>query len=231
MQLFDVRDGFDLVAVDDLHASTAVSPAGRTLEVPDGQTAFGVVAAGDAMIHAGTRTHTAGTGMYFAVPGPAVISGLFGMACLKEGYRGLFALGGPVEARGRLKYIDGCSDTVLLSPTVLGDPCLNLLYAPPGTTQSAHTHPSVRVGLILEGRGFCRMGDGSELPLTAGSVFILPRDEVHSFHTRDLPLKIAVFHPDSDFGPTDEAHPMVNRTLIGGVSVAGDLRYQTQDIG
>lgn len=43
-------------------------------------------------------------------------------------------------------------------------------------------------------------------------------------------LKIVVYHPDSDFGPTDEAHPMVNRTIINGVSVAGDQRYQTQEI-
>ena len=34
---------------------------------------------------------------------------------------------------------------------LLGDPCLNLLHIPPSTRQSAHTHPSIRVGLIVSG--------------------------------------------------------------------------------
>lgn len=230
MLIFDSHEGFDLIEVDDLYVSSAVSPAGRTIEVPCGQSAFGVVADGEAEILIGPRTHRLGAGMYFSAPGPAIITGLCGLACLKGDYSSLLSIGGPVEARGRLKYIDGCSDTVLLSPTVLGDPCLNLLYAPAGTNQSAHTHPSVRAGLIMEGRGVCRTGDGIEMPLVPGGIFILPRDFVHSFHTEDDALKIVVYHPDSDFGPTDEAHPMVNRTIINGVSVAGDHRYQTQEI-
>ena len=35
--------------------------------------------------------------------------------------------GGPVEPKGRLRYIDGCSDTVLASPPRLGDP-LSLIH-------------------------------------------------------------------------------------------------------
>jgi len=34
------------------------------------------------------------------------------------GWTGLFAVGGPVEATGRLTYIDGCTDTVLAAPLV-----------------------------------------------------------------------------------------------------------------
>jgi hypothetical protein len=31
-------------------------------------------------------------------------------------------------------------------------------------------------------------------------------------------LQVIAFHPDSDFGPTDEDHPMLNRTIVQGVS-------------
>ena len=35
-------------------------------------------------------------------------------------------------------------DTLLLAPPKLTDPCLNLLHFPPGITQTAHSHPSLR---------------------------------------------------------------------------------------
>jgi hypothetical protein len=47
-----------------------------------------------------------------------------------------FALGGPCEAFGRLRYIDGCSDSLLVGPAVRGDPCLNHLHFPPGVSQT-----------------------------------------------------------------------------------------------
>ena len=28
---------------------------------------------------------------------------------------------------------------------------------------------------------------------------------------------VVAFHPDSDFGPTHEVHPMINRTIVEGV--------------
>jgi hypothetical protein len=33
----------------------------------------------------------------------------------------------------------------------LGDPCLNGLWFPLGTRQTAHTHPSVRIGMVDDG--------------------------------------------------------------------------------
>ncbi len=38
--------------------------------------------------------------------------------------------------------------------------------------------------------------------------------EVHRFKTGPEPMTIVALHPDSDWGPTDEAHPMINRTDI-----------------
>ena len=137
--------------------------------------------------------------------------------------RGLFQIGGPVEETGRLRYIDGCSDTLLIAPPMLGDPCLNLLHIPPGTHQTEHTHPSLRVGIVVDGAGVCRTPDG-ETPLTPGLVFAIRTDGRHSFHTEDTALRIVAWHPDSDFGPTHAQHPMLNRTLVNGqpVNAAGD---------
>jgi hypothetical protein len=43
----------------------------------------------------------------------------------------------------------------------------------------------------------------------------IPTGSVHSFYTRETPLDVIAWHPDSDFGPTDENHPMRNRTILG----------------
>jgi hypothetical protein len=63
-----------------------------------------------------------------------------------------FSLGGPIEWFGRLKYIDGCTDSLLISPWRLGAACLNLLHIPPGVQQTMHTHPSDRIGVVVTGR-------------------------------------------------------------------------------
>jgi hypothetical protein len=36
--------------------------------------------------------------------------------------------------------------------------------------------------------------------------------------------------PDSDFGPTDEIHPIVNRTIVDNKSIAGENKYRTRTI-
>jgi hypothetical protein len=36
----------------------------------------------------------------------------------------------------------------------------------------------------------------------------------HSFATQGAALDVIAWHPDSDFGPRDEDHPMVNRTIL-----------------
>ena len=132
------------------------------------------------------------------------------------GHRGLFVVGGPVESAGRLRYINGCSDTVLVAPLVRGDPCLNFLHIPPGVVQSDHEHPSLRAGLVLHGDGVCVVEGTDRLPLSGGTVFVLEPGTVHRFESGSLPLDIVAWHPDSDFGPTDEDHPMLNRTLQPG---------------
>lgn len=168
-------------------------------------------------------------GMYASVPHGCVISGK-GIAVTREEWWGDFLLGGPIPWEGRLKYIDGCTDSLLLPPPMKGDPCLNLLYFPPGIDQTFHTHPSDRIGMILSGRGQCETPEG-QVDLVAGMLFCIHTDGIHRFRTPyGKDMRVLAYHPDSDFGPTDEEHPMLGRTLIDGVSAQDPSRaaFRTQ---
>ena len=129
------------------------------------------------------------------------------------GYIGQRNLGGPLEMSGRLSYIDGCSDSLLVYPSRLGDPSLNLLYFPPGIDQTFHIHPSIRLGIVAKGRGKACLAN-SELDLESGDIFCVEEREYHRFRTQDESMTIVAFHPDGDWGPTDENHTMLNRTYI-----------------
>ncbi len=184
------------------------------LALPPGATAYGMVTTGQTRLRdAATGPFHLSAGMFFALPDGGEVCGGGGLAVTLPGYRGLRQIGGPLETIGRLRYIDGCSDTLLICPPRLGDPCLNHLHIPPHTDQTPHTHPSVRVGVILRGTGECRTPDGA-YPLRPGMGWHIPAGCLHSFFTRDEALDVIAWHPDSDFGPRDDDHPMINRTLI-----------------
>lgn len=187
--------------------------SGGAAELPASGTQFGFVHTGPAELECASGTFRLKPGMYFSAPGAAVIRGGSGLAITREGFLGFFHLGGPVEDTGRLRYIDGCTDSLLVPPVLLGDPCLNLLHIPPQTRQSAHTHPSVRVGQIVRGSGEC-VTPGGRFALRPGLAFVIAADSLHSFHTDRESLLVIAYHPDSDFGPTHECHPMVNRTIL-----------------
>lgn len=133
------------------------------------------------------------------------------------GFRGQDQVGGPIEKSGRLCYIDGCSDSLLVYPPRQGDPSLNALYFPPNVNQSYHIHPSLRLGTVVRGSGIAcvRDKDGEkEIPLTPGTVFCIEERELHRFRTADDSMVVIAFHPDGDWGPTDHNHTMLNRTYI-----------------
>jgi len=189
----------------------------------------------DATLHCERVTGTIpiNAGMYFAVPGPFTISGGRGIAVRRHDWLGMQVIGGPVEFKGRLKYIDGCTDSLLIPPVKLGDPCFNLLYFPPGIDQTAHTHPSVRIGLVISGRGLCIYDPGAfatsnpaasaEIDLVPGMLFCIHTNGRHKFATPyGEHMRVVAYHPDSDVGPTDENHPMLRKTFVDGVS-ARDL--------
>jgi hypothetical protein len=151
----------------------------------------------------------------------------------KTGYRAQTSIGGPVEPTGRLRYIDGCTDSLLVPPVKKGDPCLNHLHFPENIVQTPHTHPSHRIGIVIRGEGECVTPFGS-LPLLEGCIFLIKEYDghtsavgndgliyeagTHKFNTQGSSLDVIAFHPDSDFGPEDDCHPMINRTIVNGVS-------------
>jgi mannose-6-phosphate isomerase-like protein (cupin superfamily) len=183
-------------------------------------THFGYVHTGKATIETSIGCFTLQRGMYFSLPEEGLLSGDGrGIIVTRLNYYGVFLVGGPREEVGRLQYIDGCTDSLLLPPVLMGDPCLNALYFPAGIKQTQHTHPSMRVGIIASGSGECITPAGNA-PLTAGQIFVIPAESLHSFNTADDPMVVIAYHPDSDFGPTHEIHPMINRTMIKGVSAS-----------
>ena len=211
--LFDLRDGEHPTQV------FGVCLDRRLLSPED--THFGLVTDGEVALQRGQDLFRLRAGAFFVVPGAAAIDGQHGRCLVisRLHYQGLFQIGGPLERQGRLRYIDGCSDTLLVCPPRLGEPCLNHLHIPPHTQQSAHTHPSDRIGVIAGGQGCC-ITDRGRYPLRAGMAWCIPTGSRHCFVTEDEPLDVLAWHPDTDFGPTDGNHPMINRTFLPGVSAA-----------
>ncbi len=177
-------------------------------------TTYGYIFEGNARLSTAQGSYSLTKGMYFSVPGVMKLSGeSTGLVISHSNYTGYFQIGGPVENKGRLRYIDGCTDSLLISPPVYGDPCLNLLHIPQNTFQTQHTHPSLRAGIIISGVGKCiTLEDTYELK--PGLSFVIPPNMVHSFKTSHSDLLVLAYHPDSDFGPSHENHPMINRTRI-----------------
>jgi len=206
-----------LALLDDEFPTVVRAWSGGDLELAREGTHYGVVRRGPARLRAAAGDFDLRTGMWFVVPQRAAVGGDGdGLVVTALDHSGLFALGGPIEETGRLRYIDGCTDTLLAAPARLGDPCLNALYFPPGTDQTAHTHPSLRAGVVMSGRGTCRLPD-RVVALEPGLAFVIEAGAVHAFATADEPLVVVAYHPDSDVGPTDESHPMITRTIVGGV--------------
>jgi hypothetical protein len=235
-----VRDGELLDLSDDVHPTRAYGwgHEGSTLALPVEVTHFCFVLRGPAQFTLrwpeGPYSITLLTGMYLSAPGPLTIEGGTGMVVSRLGYRGVFLVGGPIEPEGRLRYIDGCSDSLLVPPVIRGDPCLNHLHFPTRTAQTRHTHPSIRVGVVTSGYGRCVVPDERNpdedvtIPLRPGHLFLIPVGGEHSFFTDDSEMDVIAYHPDSDTGPDHDDHPMVNRTIVGGVPASQIAEIRTR---
>lgn len=191
---------------------------GGKLELPQGYTHLGTVVEGEIELSYLDRKRILKEGDFFSVVGSAKINSRgLGMVSSAKGYSGFNICGGPFEKEGKLRYIDGCTDTLLVPPVRKGDPCLNHLHFPKNITQTQHTHPSVRTGIVYRGKGECVVSEGN-IPLVTGYAFIIKTNTPHSFNTLDETMDVIAFHPDSDTGMTDDDHPIVNRTMVDGVS-------------
>lgn len=202
-----------------------------SLSLPEQHTHYGFVQSGYITIIRDHGEFILTQGMYFSLPGLSRIVSPENCEVIimsRHLYHGVFLVGGPVEKTGRLAYIDGCTDSCLIQPTKQGDPCLNALYFPPGVKQTAHTHPSNRVGIIVSGHGVC-VTQKEKIPLHPGQVFCIHQDGVHHFETDTEPLVVIAYHPDSDFGPTDQCHPMINRTIVDGIPASQIDSIRTKD--
>lgn len=201
--------------IEQAYPSTMLGHKGDTTSLRDPHThSFGIVTRGKIQLHSGGDSFSLREGMYFSVPGVCQIVGEGEAAVFqRHGYRGLFSIGGPVEQSGRLTYIDHCTTTLICPPPRDGDPCLNLLSFPANLKQSAHIHPTIRLGAVISGTGHCVLAAGRQA-LKPGMAFVIEPNLLHSFESGPDGLNVIAYHPDSDGGPTDESHPMLNRTYL-----------------
>lgn len=202
-------------------------------EVPDGGATYGFVMQGAVRVspNSSDEAYKLVEGQWFHFPDGLTLTlddETRVVVTQKVGFRGVTAVGGPIEELGRLKYIDGCSDTLLVCPPLLGDPCFNHLHFPKEIDQTEHNHPSNRSGGIARGRGECITPYG-DTPLIPGLIFHIPWGGLHRFRTSYYDeLDVIAYHPDSDWGPTDEEHPMVNRTWVDGEKIDNTVGVHTE---
>ena len=217
------------VECDDRYPTTLRSWNSGTLDLPDDGVHYGFVYSGQCTLTTANNEYNLTEAMYFRCKGSINIKNGKGFIATRHDQDCTFMIGGPAENRGRLAYIDGCSDSLLISPDVLGDPCLNLLYFPPNIDQTPHTHPSDRIGCVLSGKGEC-LTPTETISLYPGCLFRIAAEGIHKFKTIDSSMRVIAYHPDSDFGPTNSNHPMINKTIVNGISASELQSIQTQRV-
>lgn len=216
--------------------SVRIESVGGALRVVAGPcSAFGYALNGVVTI-AGREIHPGDFFAFAVSTGKQTILYVEGTALLvtHRDYIGHSYMQGVVDLeRGHVAYIDDCTDSLLVCPPRLGDPCLNALYFPPQTNQTFHTHPSLRAGMIVSGAGIACFDSPQgvvETDLKVGDVWYLPTGELHRFRTQNRPMVTIAYHPSSVWGPTDEVHPMKSGTIIPDVCISKVLKcgYNSQ---
>lgn len=202
---------------DTMYPSYAVKVKDGIMMTTSHTTSYGYVLDGTISFGAGLKAFK---GQYFSIwtkeSEEFFVEGEAVFFC-RIGYKGQNNVGGPLEYSGRLCYIDGCSDSLLIYPPRQGDPSLNALYFPAGINQTFHIHPSIRLGVVVDGEGFSNVmkeGKEMEVPLKVGDMFCIEERENHRFRTTTSHMTVVPYHPDGDWGPTDHNHTMLNRTYI-----------------
>ncbi len=192
-------------------------------------TFYGFVYTGKTKIKTVNNAYTLKAGQYFCFNDEVEIQGGSGMVIEAINSKALDMVGGPIENQGRLSYLDGCTDSLLVGPVRFGDPCLNAIFLPTGTEQTEHTHPSNRIVMVVQGSGECVI-PGGVIPLAPGMIFIIHEESLHKIRVLgDQSMILIAYHPDSDCGPKDDDHPMINRTIIKGVSASTCSAIHTKE--
>ncbi|ACU63487.1 cupin domain-containing protein [Chitinophaga pinensis] len=215
-QKLSIQTGVLYTNADRTPNYSIIGVSGNKISLPPGVAYFGIVYQGHITVTDKFGTCTLSAGMSFVVSEGEVDASRLpdgqGIIIRMENYKGLRQFCGPIEDEGRLKYLDNCYDTIIVSPAKSGDPCLNHLHIPKQVKQTPHTHPSDRVGIVIKGQAECILKNETTM-LQPGHLWVIPPDCLHSFNTYNEAIDLITWHPDSDFGPTDDNHPMINRTV------------------
>ena len=213
MHVLDAEAGAVLSAITTPYPCALEVIGGEHVREGAACTTYGYVIEGPARVEAVGMRCELDEGAVFAVPGRLIVTTSGRVVLITRiGFLGIVTVSA-IESRGRLSYIDGCSDSILVSPPRRGDPVLNHLHFPAGVRQTLHRHPSVRLGVVARGAG-AAFGPGWERGLSRGQVFLIDAMEAHAFRTEVSSMDVVAFHPEGDWGPTDEVHPMRNRTTL-----------------
>ena len=119
-----------------------------------------------------------------------------------------------------LPYVNGCSTKQIFPPLRLGDPTLQFLNIPAfSKEQEHHIHSTVRVVLVISGKGKSVVGleDRNFVSdLYPGVVSIFDPMSPHHFETPDggEPLIVAPLHIYSSIANMEQNHPMFNGTIM-----------------
>lgn len=116
-----------------------------------------------------------------------------------------------------LPYVNGCSTSELFRPPRLGDPTLQRLLIPGGSSEQAHhIHSTSRIVYVLRGRGVSVVGMDSptRTDLLPGMVCVLQPMVPHHFETPGgEPLEVLPLHVWSSTSG-ESNHPMFRGTHL-----------------
>lgn len=134
----------------------------RVWGVDDGALVLGEDATHFVFCHQGALTirqggcwpHVLTAGMYASVPGKCDVRPVGqdlsrGMVVSALGWLGMMVLGGPLEERGRLRYIDGCTDSLLVPPVQVGLDPVHRMMSTIRHNRARGTHAVVRMADIV----------------------------------------------------------------------------------
>lgn len=194
------------------------------LYLPANHTHFGFVLSGHIVLrYANGRRMPLPEGYHFCVNGAATVESYgTGIVSSAEGFAGMNQFGGPLENEGRLRYVDGCSNSLLVHPLRKGDPCFHHLHLEPHTKERPHTHPSLRTLVVYRGEGEAIVPGLGTVHIKRGDAFVIEPNCAHSFNTGEVGMSLVTYHPDSVVGYTDDNNPMLNNTISDGKSAKRD---------
>jgi len=194
------------------------------LLLPGGHTHFGFVLSGHIVLgYANGSKMPLPKGCHFCVKEVATVESYgTGIVSSAEGFAGMNQFGGPLENEGRFRYVDGCSNSLLVHPLRKGDPCFHHLHLDPHVKEMPHTHPSLRTLVVYRGEGEAIVPGLDTVHIKRGDAFVIEPDCVHSFNTGEAGMSLVTYHPDSVVGYTDDNNPMLNNTISGGKSARRD---------